>query len=435
MENIVKDFDSFKNVFSNNFYKKVVKETLVPVDITKDDFKEILEKLYQDIKTGNYSPSILRSRLFAYKSNNVARIIPCLDIKDEALYFFLIKLLEEDIAQNRVNGTFGGWRLGNAIKELEDMEIEYVTNSYDPTLWNENWKEFSRIVWAKIKTKKYDYAYSLDIANFYDNVNLNILEKKLLSTVGREKSQIVYLLIFFLKYWNKSSNNYDFKTVGIPQSEFGDQSRLLANFYLQDYDNVISHICLSEGAEYVRYADDQIIFAKNSTDINKIMLFITNELNKIGLNINASKVKKRTMKELEVYYGYEIINDIISGSFDLAANKFFDLKKDNIDFREDTILKKMLTSGLDNYSKENKDRILKIVNNEKFLLQNGFFYINKVYSYITEEEKDKFIESLIYLLMTTYYNEFHYSVLKFAKKNKIGSLQKLANKYIQDIPV
>ena len=47
----------------------------------------------------------------------------------------------------------------------------------------------------------------------------------------------------------------------------------------------------------------------------------------------------------------------------------------------------MLTSGLDNYSKENKDRILKIVNNEKFLLQNGFFYINKVYSYITEEEK------------------------------------------------
>ena len=217
------------------------------------------------------------------------------------------------------------------------MEIEYVTNSYDPTLWNENWKEFSRIVWSKIKTKRYDYAYSLDIANFYDNINLNILEKKLLSTVGREKSQIVYLLIYFLKYWNKSSNNYDFKTVGIPQSEFGDQSRLLANFYLQDYDNVISDICLSEGAEYVRYADNQIIFAKSYTDINKIVLFITNELNKIGLNINASKVKKRTMKELKVYYEYEIINDIISGSFDLAANKFFDLKKDNIDFREDTI--------------------------------------------------------------------------------------------------
>lgn len=72
MENIVKDFDSFKNVFSSNFYKKVVKKTLVPVNMTKSDFKKIIEKLYQDIKTGNYSPSILRSRLFTYKVNNVA---------------------------------------------------------------------------------------------------------------------------------------------------------------------------------------------------------------------------------------------------------------------------------------------------------------------------------------------------------------------------
>ena len=188
MDNIVSDFESFENVFSNSFYKKVVKETLIPIKMSKQEFQNTLIDLYKDIINGNYSPSILRGRIFTYKNNNVARIIPCLTIRDEALYFFLVKLLEEDIATNRVDGTFGGWRLGNAIKELENLEIEYVTNSYNPKLWNKNWKEFSNIVWAKIRTDVYDVAYSLDIANFYDNINLNILEKKLLATVGRKKS-------------------------------------------------------------------------------------------------------------------------------------------------------------------------------------------------------------------------------------------------------
>ncbi|CCY46727.1 putative retron type reverse transcriptase [Firmicutes bacterium CAG:822] len=435
MDNIVSDFESFENVFSNSFYKKVVKETLIPIKMSKQEFQNTLIDLYKDIINGNYSPSILRGRIFTYKNNNVARIIPCLTIRDEALYFFLVKLLEEDIATNRIDGTFGGWRLGNAIKELENLEIEYVTNSYNPKLWNKNWKEFSNIVWAKIRTDVYDVAYSLDIANFYDNINLNILEKKLLATVGRKKSQIVYLLIYFLKYWNKSIDNYNYKTVGIPQSEFGDQSRLLANFYLQDYDSIISELCLEQGAEYVRYADDQIIFARNDTDINRIMLSICNELNKIGLNVNASKVHKYTMEELETYYGYEMINDILEENYDSAANTFFALKDNNVKFREDIILRKMLTSGLNNYSKENKDRILSIVTTDDFLLHNGLFYLKKVYGYINEEEKEIFIERLIFLLQTNYYNEFHYSVLKFAKENKLDSLVKIAMDTIRNIPV
>ncbi len=435
MNKIVSDFESFENVFSNSFYKKVVKETLIPIKMRKQEFQNTLIDLYNDLVTGNYSPSVLRGRLFSYKNNNVARIIPCLTVKDEALYFFLIKMIEKDIAVNRVEGTFGGWRLGNAIKELENLEIEYVTNSYDPRLWNENWKEFSNIVWTKIRTDSYDVAYSLDIANFYDNVNLNILEKKLLSIVGRKKSHLVYLLIYFLKYWNKSIDNYDYKTVGIPQSEFGDQSRLLANFYLQDYDSIISEVCLDMGAEYVRYADDQIIFAKKDTDINKIMLNVCNELNKIGLNVNASKVCKYTMEELETYYGYEIIDDILEERYNMAADKFFKLREKNIRFREDIILKKLLTSGLNNYSKENEEKILSIVTTDSFLLNNGVFYLKKVYEYLSNEEKNSFIERLKFLLQTTYYNEFHYSVLKFAKEYKFDSLEEVANDAIKNINI
>ena len=101
MDNIVSDFESFENVFSNSFYKKVVKETLIPIKMSKQEFQNTLIDLYKDIINGNYSPSILRGRIFTYKNNNVARIIPCLTIRDEALYFFLVKLLEEDIATIR----------------------------------------------------------------------------------------------------------------------------------------------------------------------------------------------------------------------------------------------------------------------------------------------------------------------------------------------
>lgn len=438
MDKIIKDidsFESFKKIFSKSFYKKVVKETLIPIKMERKKFQGVLKELYNDIISGNYSPSILRGRLFTYKSNNVARIIPCLAIKDEALYFFLIKMIEDEVSVNRVKGTFGGWRLGNAIKKLEDSEINYVKNSYNPNLWNENWKEFSKIVHAKIKSKKYDVAYKLDIANFYDNINLNILEKKLLVIVGREKIRIVHLLMYFLKYWNKSIDNYDYKTVGIPQSEFGDQSRLLANFYLQDYDCIISEICLKHEAEYVRYADDQIIFAKNDVNINKIMLNICNELNKIGLNLNASKVRKYNVEELEIYYGYEIINLIEQKKYNDAAKKFFELKKKEISFREDTILKKILTSNLNNYTRYYKKKILKILNQDDVLLNNNLFYINKIYEYLNEKEKALFIEKMKHLLIRTYYNEFHYSILKFATEKKLNTLKRLARKSIKNIHI
>ena len=285
----------------------------------------------------------------------------------------------------------------------------------------------SAMLEAQNLIKKFDNNLVLD------NINLNILEKKLLSTVDKNKAHIVYLLVYFLKYWNKALDNYNYKAVGIPQSEFGDQSRILANFYLQEYDFIISNICISESAKYVRYADDQIIFAKYDTDINKIMLNICNELNKIGLNINASKVKKFTMDELKIYYGYEIINNILEKKYNIAADMFFYLKEQKVPFREDTVLKKILNSGLDNYTVEKKQKILSMVKEDSFILENGIFYIKKVYSYLNDEEKKEFINRITMLLNTTYYNQFHYSVLKFAMQEKLNDLYDIAINRINEI--
>lgn len=427
MELLVNDFYNFKKVFSASFYNKVVHETLIPINISKSEFNNLLRQLYDDVVNGNYSTSLLRGKLFFYKTNGVARVVPCLNIKDESLYFYLIKMIEPDIAENRVAGTYGGWRIGNLIKKLENSEIEYVANSYNPFLWNENWKEFSKIIWSEIKKDEFEYAYKLDIANFYDNINLNILEKKLLKKIPKKKTDIVNLLIYFLENWDRTDFPYQKRTVGLPQSEFGDQSRLLANFYLQDYDLAISKVCFEENAKYFRYADDQYIFVKKGSDFKKIMFNICNNLNVIGLNVNASKVCKYSMKDLEIYYGYEIIDKITNNNeYDLAAQMFLNLKDSKVNFREDIVLKKIIVSGLDNYSKKYRTKILNIVMCDKFLLENGYFYINKIYKNINSNEKKHFIDKLISLLNTNYYNQFHYSVLLFSRKYKISELEKVA---------
>ena len=75
--------------------------------------------------------------------------------------------------------------------------------------------------------------------NFYDNINLSLLEKKLLISVPSEKMEFINMLMYFLRNWNLKNDKYHLKSVGIPQNEFGDQSRLLANFYLHYYYTVI----------------------------------------------------------------------------------------------------------------------------------------------------------------------------------------------------
>lgn len=76
---------------------------------------------------------------------------------------------------------------------------------------------------------------------------------------------IIDLLIYFLRFWNRDFENFKTKNIGIPQDEVGDCSRVLANFYLHEYDSYLKSEAEKNGCKYVRYSDDQIIFAKNET--------------------------------------------------------------------------------------------------------------------------------------------------------------------------
>lgn len=431
---MVKDLQSFKNVFSKSLYEKLIKETRVPYNnISKDDFNKTIEELYSEIISKNYSVGNLREKIYDFKTLFVARIVPVFDYKDELLYYFLIRMIEDEIVAGRVEGTFGGYRLGNAIRKKENEEIEYASGSYNPFLWRKEWKAFNNLIWSTIRTTGFTRAIKLDIANFYDNINLDILEKKLLITLPKTKLNVSHLLIYFLKTWDKETSHYALKNVGIPQSEFGDQSRLLANFYLQDYDFFIKNICEEQNAFYLRYADDQIVFLNEDTDVKKIMYNICKELNKIGLNLNSSKVELFEIEDLEKYYAFEIMQFIDDGRYDDSIELFFKFKKQKIKFREDTVLKRLLNKGINLCTLKNKNKLLKILMDDDFLILNSFWYLEKLYGILSKKAKKQLERKIIELLNTVYYNSFIYDTIDLAEKYKISKIKKCAQDRLKKI--
>jgi hypothetical protein len=233
----------FLNVFTRDVFTKIVNETSIKeTDITFSEYKTKLEDLYDKISSNNYFPTNPRDYLMLPKSEYVARTVPLLTYIDESFYYFACKIIEENIAENRVENTFGGWRLGTKLKEKEEDDLEiikYVYKSYDPYLWTDNWKKFLQIAKSFADSGEFEYVIKFDISNFYDSINLNILFNKLYKAVPKQKAWCLDCLCFFLKYWNKKVDNYLPKSQGLPQTEFGDQSRLLANFHLQDYNQTV----------------------------------------------------------------------------------------------------------------------------------------------------------------------------------------------------
>lgn len=418
---------SFLNVFTTSVYKKIVNDSAIEYaeKITLQDFTIMLNELYDEIVANNYAPQSPENYLYLHKSLYVARIIPILKVKDEAFYYFICKYLEDDLIKDRVPNTFGGWRLGKELKmkEKEDLEdICYVYGSYNPALWSKYWKEFVNISRVFSKSKQFNYVLKLDISNFYDSINLNILKSKLIEVLPKKKIWAIDYLIYFLSYWNKKVDNYSPRSIGLPQTQFGDQSRLIANFYLQNYDLAVKKVCEKYNAEYVRYADDQLIFLKND-EYQEIMLIVNQELNKIGLNLNAAKSKMMTIDGLSKHYLYLAQQQLDDKKYNSSFNNFYTLytsQKDSI--RYDTYIKRILGKeiGLSKFNLKNRAIIKSIIFDKDFLLFSDSQLLKKIYVNLSANEQDEFIKLLWEILPETLFNSYDYALLKFFKDTKLN---------------
>jgi hypothetical protein len=179
------NFETFRRIFDSSFWR-TLSNSLVPYAPGErpQNKKQFLEKLFIDISKRHYTASVPRDYIVYNKHNFVTRIVPTFSYRDACVYFFCIKRLEEFIAVNRVEGTFGGWQLGNHIRKKEEEESAgmYVpTTSYNRGLWLDHWKDFQKHAYTYSLSDSYNYFLKFDIANFYDTINLRLLENKIRS--------------------------------------------------------------------------------------------------------------------------------------------------------------------------------------------------------------------------------------------------------------
>lgn len=420
------DKPSYIEFFKSKFWQKL-NDSLVPFTDKPIVKEEFLDVLYSEIVEFTYSPSHPREYIVYNKHNGISRYVPTFNRKDYCVYFLCIKLLENEIAVNRVDGTFGGWTLGNPIRlkeEQELIELDYIpANTINELSWTQEWRSYQAIAQKYKDIDDFKYFVNLDIANFYDTINLSILERKIRHATPTNMQEVVTLLMHFLHGWNRRLEGYSQKTVGIPQDEIGDISRILANFYLQDYDLEMKTICEKYGAKYIRFADDQIIFAKSKDEARIILFEASKSLFKINLNLNSGKAKEFESKlDFETYWSFDI--------FDLLSDKknkelinegirlYFKRIDENVQFRNLSVLKRILTIDISLIDSEFKHKILAIYYNVDVLSTLNLWHFKRIR--ILADSDDEFFALLDSLVPTALFNSFLFQLRNFYSKERIG---------------
>jgi len=422
------NFNNFDKHVGQRFWRHIHKETLIPYIDDVPERKLFLKKLCESVEKMKYVPAPPRGYVVSHKQNLVVRFIPTLTEEDYCIYFYCIKCLEDEIAQNRVVGTYGGWRLGGKIRKLEsfDEATSMPDFSYNRFAWKQAWTEYQTKAYSLQRKVDFNYFIIFDIANFYDSINLRRLEILIREIVGRNKTEVVNLLFYFLSNWGKRDLNYNGQITGIPQDEVGDCSRILANFYLQDYDKTLFSICSKRKSGYLRYADDQIIASYDEKTAKEIMFLASKELIKLGLNLNASKAKLLNKDDFFKYWSFDIFKLLIdsenSTKIQQAWKTYKARLKSRVKFKPDTVLKRLLSCNLNQLPKRIKEEILNESIKKEFIISINEYYLKRIYLFTDSANKKIFLQYLNKLSNDVLFNQYHLRVMKFSRENKIDKV-------------
>lgn len=226
-----------------------------------------------------------------------------------------------------------------------------------------------------------------------------------------------------MKFWNRHINFYRQQGAGVPQDLFGECSRILANFYLQDYDRNISEYCLSMGGQYFRYADDQVFFAKESEDLESLIAKASSLLMKEGLNFNQKKVKIMSFEGFREFYAFDnflqLASNVDPGNIEKIVEEQINLyleTKEKLRKQGLSLLKRIL-----NVLKKHKFQPSNIQSLKNSILDYEFIVTapfdskdwKLLYDLFDEAEKMKLTGILREICGKTYYSLFLYHQKKF----------------------
>ncbi|AVN61104.1 RNA-dependent RNA polymerase family protein [Mesoplasma florum] len=325
MINAEKFYKFFKNKKLQTTYSDILKNQITNYWKEKynsfEDFKEKIDETIANINKNSYYPN--NNIIISYISKNELNYREVFDIDpvDEIIFYYLVnEVMSSSFNEiNRVPNTFGGYyKKGNIFAKLENKDIEKV-DLEDPYHWFYHWKEFEKVIISKYRKNKFQYIARFDFSNFYDSIIIEKLIKRLREKANNKVIEQIDLIEFYLKNWKNSISKYQSNIVGLPQSTYGEAYRMLANFYINDYDIQVFKLCEKYKNEYARYSDDQLYFINDYRDSQSFF----KSLNRIAKNHYLNFNYKSSLMTFESFIDAEMIFEISSAKQELELDPKF----------------------------------------------------------------------------------------------------------------
>lgn len=170
----------------------------------------------------------------------------------------------------------------HAIKSIVEPRYEkiFLGNSYGYRPGKGATKAIRRVL-AECHKSQYKYVLRLDIDNFFDTIDHEILQKRLIAT-GTE-AEIVRLIMLSVKMGKVKQNSLEWVEMeyGTPQGAV--LSPILSNLYLHSFDQ----FAVSKNVPYVRYADDFLFLTETKEQAEEILAKTESHLKeKLKLSLN-----------------------------------------------------------------------------------------------------------------------------------------------------
>ncbi len=238
-------------------------------------YNSLLDLIFNQLKAENYEPQPIY-KVNIPKGKFANRTLRLLSIPDYIVYSAITTLIIE-AAYEQQQDVFNKVLFSNVpLSHRSGRPTRFFRK------WVRQYAQYNKYS-KQYVNKGYNYLAEIDIASFYDFIDHDLLFEFIKKYF--KDSYALELLERMLKYWSATEDGYQFSH-GLPQGP--DASRYLADLFLYSLDkHMLSN---TERYKYLRYVDDIRIFCKTKRNANAEVIHIEEEIKKLGLVPNTSKV-------------------------------------------------------------------------------------------------------------------------------------------------
>ena len=222
--------------------------------VFKNNAAQEIATLHEELMGNTYAPQPIEKIAIA-KNKTQTRPIALASVRDKVVQKALVTAIEPYFDKQMSNKSYGYRRDKSTIKAIHRCR-DYINRG---KFW----------------------VYKTDIENFFETINhetlLNLLDREI------EDKMIVRLVSLYLQNGGFKHRGYVEHSEGVHQGDI--LSPLLSNIYLTEMDNFLEH----KELDFVRYADDFVLFFKKKQPIDEVVKELKAFLKTLSLKIGDDK--------------------------------------------------------------------------------------------------------------------------------------------------